>query len=90
MEILGTGSYGEVRKAKHLLTGEIRAIKIIYKRDYTSEEKEVILNEIRVMAILDHPNIVKLYEFFEDSSYFYLVMELCSGGELFDKLKEYS
>lgn len=38
------------------------------------------------MKKLDHPNIIKLYETFEDKSYVYLVMELCSGGELFDKI----
>lgn len=38
------------------------------------------------MRELDHPNIIKLFEFFEDDRYVYLVMELCEGGELFDKI----
>ena len=58
-------------------------------REQTDFEREMILNEIRVMTALDHPNIVRIYEFFEDSSYFYLVMELCTGGQLFDRLQEF-
>ena len=38
------------------------------------------------MRELDHPNVIKLFEFFEDDRYVYLVMELCEGGELFDKI----
>jgi len=45
------------------------------------------LNEAIVMAHLDHPNITKLYEVYEDSFYIYIVMEFCSGGELYDKIK---
>ena len=42
--------------------------------------------EISIMRELDHPNVIKLFEFFEDDRYVYLVMELCEGGELFDKI----
>ena len=42
----------------------------------------------RLLIDLDHPNIVKYYETFEDSKYIYIVMEYCSGGELFDQLLE--
>jgi len=44
--------------------------------------------EIDIMKELDHPNIIKLFEVFEDSRFVYLVMELCEGGELFDKIIE--
>merc|ERR1719262_1755611 len=44
--------------------------------------------EIGIMKLMDHPNIIKLYENFEDQKNIYLVMELCSGGELFDKIIE--
>ncbi len=42
-----------------------------------------------MLAVLDHPNIIKVYEFFEDQFYLYIVMELCKGGELYDKIKEF-
>ena len=41
-----------------------------------------------ILSTLDHPNIVKYYETYEDQKYLYLVMELCSGGELMEKLSE--
>ncbi len=43
-------------------------------------------NEIEILRTLDHPNIIRLYEIFEDKSYLYLVMEYCEGGELFEQL----
>lgn len=42
--------------------------------------------EIEIMAKLDHPNIIKLFETFEDERNIYLVMEMCEGGELFDRI----
>ena len=43
-------------------------------------------NEIGLLKMLDHPNVIKLYEYYEDASNLYLVLELCDGGELFDRL----
>lgn len=44
--------------------------------------------EIKILQNLDHPNIIKLFEFFEDEDCIYLIMEVCSGGELFDRIIE--
>lgn len=45
-----------------------------------------IREEVRILSGLDHPNIVKYYETYDDIKYMYLVMEYCPGGELFDKI----
>lgn len=46
-----------------------------------------LINEIDILKQLDHPNIVKIYEFFQDKKHFYLITEYIEGGELFDKIK---
>ena len=46
----------------------------------------MIFNEIENLKGLDHPNILKLYEYFEDDKRFYIITELCRGGELFDEI----
>lgn len=46
----------------------------------------MIKNEISIMKVVDHPNIVKLYEFFEDDENFYIIQEFCSGGQLFEAI----
>ena len=46
----------------------------------------MIKNEINIMKVVDHPNIVKLYEFFEDDENFYIIQEFCSGGQLFEAI----
>ena len=51
-------------------------------------ELKRFMNEIEILKKLDHPNVLKLYEFYEDKKRFYLVLELCSGGELYDTLTE--
>ena len=84
---LGQGGYGKVIKATHKKTGMIRAIKFIPKNNlkfgYTDED---IFREIEILRKLQHPNIMKLYEFYSDNEYYYLVNEYCSEGDLNDKM----
>jgi serine/threonine protein kinase len=87
------GQFGQAVLAVHLKTGATRAVKIISKARFTraSDIKyhfEQLRAEIEVMQKMNHPNIIKLYEVFESPSDLYLVMECCSGGELFDRIKE--
>ncbi|SCM13041.1 calcium-dependent protein kinase 5, putative [Plasmodium chabaudi adami] len=81
---LGKGSYGNVVKAINKKTGQAKAIKIIDKKRINNIER--LKREILIMKQMDHPNIIKLYEVYEDSEKLYLVLELCTGGELFDKI----
>ncbi|CAD8124436.1 unnamed protein product [Paramecium sonneborni] len=83
---LSAGQFGKVFKAKPKLlkNDPMRAVKVIPKR--LIENKERFLQEVEILRNLDHPNIIKLYETFEDIRNIYLVMELCTGGELFDQI----
>mmetsp|Transcript_106484 Transcript_106484/g.168138 ORF Transcript_106484/g.168138 Transcript_106484/m.168138 type:complete len:513 (-) Transcript_106484:85-1623(-) len=81
---LGEGSYGAVSKCTNKATGVTRAVKSISKTQMKNLER--FKQEIAIMKIMDHPNIIKLYESFEDHRNIYLVMELSTGGELFDRI----
>jgi len=81
---IGQGSYGSVCKAKNKATNQVRAVKTISKSRMKNLERFRL--EIAIMKMMDHPGIIKLFETFEDARYIYLVMELCSGGELFDRI----
>jgi calcium-dependent protein kinase len=81
-KMLGDGAYGQVFIAKHRASNQERAIKKIPKSRIKHPDR--LQTEIDVMKIADHPYIVKLFEVWEDDRYIYLVMECCSGGELFN------
>ena len=85
---LGSGASGVVRLLTHKATGVQYAVKCL---DLGLVGTEVgiqrLREEIRIMCELDHPNIVRLKEVYETQSQIYLVQELCSGGDLFDKLE---
>ncbi|OMJ85650.1 hypothetical protein SteCoe_13002 [Stentor coeruleus] len=84
---LGEGAFGSVRKITHRSTGEIRAVKTIHKRNLRSEEeRQTFFNEVSVLRAIDHPNVLKLYEFYQDDKNYYLITEFCTGGELFDRI----
>ena len=83
---IGQGSYGSVTRGTHKATGSVRAIKTISKSQVKNIDR--FRQEIAIMKQLDHPNVIKLYETFEDNRNIYLVMELCTGGELFDRIIE--
>lgn len=84
--VVGRGTWGEVKVLFQTDTGAKRACKKIPK--FFVEDIDRFRQEIDLMKSLDHPNIVRLYETFEDASDIYLVMEYCAGGELFDRLIE--
>ena len=82
---LGEGSYGKIYKVKNKDTEEIYAMKQMDKIKI-QQNLELFKNEIEIMSILNHPNICKLYEVYEDSKFFYLIIEYCEGGELLDRI----
>ena len=84
---LGSGSYGLVYKAKNLIMDNIVAIKIIEKVQENMIDDLEIKNEINILKSLSHPNIVKIYEFFDTTIYYYIVTEYCKKGELFSYIK---
>ncbi|CAG9333134.1 unnamed protein product [Blepharisma stoltei] len=85
-EQLGKGAFGFVRLATHIATGQKRAIKTIHKSSIINDdaERKKFISEIEILRKADHPNIVKLYEFYEDEEHYHLVTEHVKGGELFD------
>jgi calcium-dependent protein kinase len=85
-EVLGQGAYAQVRRAIDKRTGETRAIKILYKRSLCPSEEGTPPLELRILKSLDHPNILRLFQVYEDRTRFYIVTEYCSGGELFSTL----
>lgn len=87
-KVLGEGSFAVVRKAMRKSTGEEVAVKIIDKNNLESDDQMALESEVEILSQIDHPNIVKLFEVFDDKTKFYMVMELMTGGELFDRIVE--
>ena len=84
---LGSGSYGSVYQAKNIVMDNIVAIKVIEKVQDNMVDDLEIKNEINILKSLSHPNIVKIYEFFDTILYYYIVTEYCKKGELFSYIK---
>jgi len=88
-EELGRGHYGVVFKGRSRATGKQVAIKRINKRSTEKKQMQMIEREVQCMQALNespHPNIVRMHDLYEDSKFFWLVMEMCGGGELFDAI----
>ena len=83
---LGDGLFGTVYKVRHRETGVVRAVKAINKSKAKVNNLKDLLNDVEILKKLDHPNIIKVYEFFQDPSYYFIVTEYCSGGELFERI----
>ncbi|KAJ2233844.1 Calmodulin-dependent protein kinase cmk2 [Coemansia sp. RSA 1722] len=87
-KVLGAGTFGEVREALFNPDGRRVAIKVI-KKTALSGDEHMVLKEIEIVRHLHHPNIVKLLDWFESKDKYYLVFQLCTGGELFQKISDY-
>ena len=83
---IGRGSFALVKRAKQRATGVKFAVKVLSKKKMTEEDLVGMQTEIEILKTVDHPNVVKLIDVYEDERHICLVMELMEGGELFDQI----
>lgn len=90
---LKSGSFATVCRGTHRATGKKVAIKCVLRKDLPPPDDAAIYDEVAILASLNHPHIVPLIDFFDEKDCYFLVMELMSGGDLFDRIgkkKSYS
>ena len=89
LEELGEGAYGVVKKVCLKDNPEtVRAMKIISKENIEEGQSQKLLDEIKILKKLEHPNIMKIFEYFDDSTNIYIVSELCDQGDLLGKMEK--
>jgi len=87
--IFGKGTFSIVKLAEHKKTKEKIAIKILQKNKILNKEDLIrIEREIGILKSLNHPNIIKIHRIEEDDKRFYIIMEFCENGELFNRIVE--
>ena len=85
-ETLGSGAIGKVKKGFHRQTGENVAIKIV-RKSVIQENVEVrnrVEREIKIMRLLDHPNVLRLVDVLQTNTHLFIVTELLEGGQLYE------
>ncbi|KAJ3195138.1 NUAK SNF1-like kinase 1, partial [Entophlyctis luteolus] len=88
-ETIGEGTFGKVKLSVDIRSGEKLAIKVIQKSKIkTAKQMNSVQREVRLMKLLKHPHIVEVKETLENKEQIFLVMELASGGELFDYIAQ--
>ena len=85
---IGNGKFGLIKLGINKKTGQKVAIKIMCKKDMSNQDLELMRTEIEILKICQHPNIIQLYDVFENTDYFYIIMEYCSGGDFFSYLEK--
>lgn len=88
LDDIGEGKFGIVKLGMHKKTKEKVAIKIIKKESMNATDIELVKGEIDIMKLCRHPNIVRLYDHFENADYIFIIMELLSGGDLEEYLNK--
>ena len=84
---IGKGAFGSVHKVLHKTTNLMRAMKIVKKESLLlQDDDKKFLKEISILMATDHPNIIKIYEYYEDDINYYIITEYITGGELYDTI----
>ena len=84
---LGQGAYSSVELVKNIFSEEKRAMKTLKINEKLSyKEEQEIINEIYILKSLDHPNILKIFEFYKKNNEYDLIVEYCEGGDLFKEI----
>ena len=88
---IGSGLFGQIYLCRQISTNKTFAVKIISKAGLPTDhlKKRLIEGQVKIMQEIDHPSILKIFDFFEDARNFYLVMEYVRGGDLFNKIEKY-
>ncbi|XP_042293692.1 serine/threonine-protein kinase MARK2-like [Sceloporus undulatus] len=86
---LGKGHFAVVRLARHVFTGERVAVKVIEKSKLEGGAATQLLQEVRCMKLVQHPNVVRLYEVIDTQAKLYLILELGDGGDMFDHIMQH-
>ncbi|KAG5839783.1 hypothetical protein ANANG_G00208630 [Anguilla anguilla] len=81
---LGKGHFAVVKLARHVFTGQLVAVKVIDKTKLDAVATGHLLQEVRCMKLVQHPNVVRLYEVIDTQTRLYLILELADGGDLYD------
>lgn len=85
--VLGTGAFSTVREGFHRSSSTISfAVKCINRKKLSEEDEAALLDEVSILKEMKHDHIIRLFDFFEEPSTYYLVMERMRGGELFDRI----
>ncbi|XP_059468439.1 SNF-related serine/threonine-protein kinase [Neocloeon triangulifer] len=88
-ETLGRGHFAVVKLARHVFTGEKVAVKVIDKTKLDEVSRAHLFQEVRCMKLVQHPNVVRLYEVIDTQTKLYLILELADGGDLYDYIMRY-
>ena len=75
-----------MRRGTHIESKIDRAIKIITKNSISQSQQLLLVDEVETLKTLDHPNIISVVEIIEDTTKLNIVTEICTGGELFDRI----
>jgi calcium-dependent protein kinase len=86
IEKIGSGAYGNIFKVEHVKSGFIRAMKIVKKENLNTNKDDIpnFMNEIKILMDIDHPNVMKIFEYYSDDLNYYIITEFISGGDLYE------
>jgi calcium-dependent protein kinase len=89
VRVIGEGGYGQVREVIEKSTGCRRAAKSVQIKFLKKTEIDNIFEEVKILKSLDHPGIIKIFQVYREANSVHIITELCTGGELFDKITKH-